>query len=277
MAPQKYYSIGEVSKICHISKKTLRFYDQIGVMSPDKINVDNHYRFYAEKTLLSVPVIKYYKQMGFRLDEMAGFLDGNTYEACGKNFRRKIDELSGMQKKIETMYVSVKDWYNLILEAENVIENGVCGVAAKYIEETDYCYMDQSFDYNFIEAIINIEWTNYIESIGNAATGPVIILFPSFRDRMRGKCNQIRIMQKTILECSKSQTMKFGGYMAATCYHVGPHESLPAAYEKILGWANDHGYDCIGESYERYVTDYWTTRESDQFVTEVIARIAKQK
>ena len=277
MAPQKYYSIGEVSEICHISKKALRFYDRIGVMPPDKINVDNHYRFYTKKSLLSVPIIKYYKQMGFRLDEMTGFLDGNTYEACGKNFRRKIDELSGMQKKIETMYMSVKSWYNLILEAEKVIENGTCGVAAKHIEETDYCFMDQSFDYNFIEAIVNIDWTNYIESISNAATGPVIIRFPSFRDRMLEKCDRVKIMQKTILKCSESQTMKYGGFMAATCYHIGPHESLPAAYEKILDWANSHGYACAGESYERYVTNYWTTRESEQFVTEVIAKIEKIK
>ena len=31
---EHYYSIGEVSRICNVSKKTLRFYDKIGLISP---------------------------------------------------------------------------------------------------------------------------------------------------------------------------------------------------------------------------------------------------
>ena len=32
------YSIGEVSKLCNVSKKALRFYDEIGIISPDKVS-----------------------------------------------------------------------------------------------------------------------------------------------------------------------------------------------------------------------------------------------
>ena len=38
MQKEKLYSIGEVSRICNISKKALRFYDQIGVISPDMVS-----------------------------------------------------------------------------------------------------------------------------------------------------------------------------------------------------------------------------------------------
>ncbi|PXV85346.1 MerR-like DNA binding protein [Lachnotalea glycerini] len=33
----RLYSIGEVSKNCNISTKALRFYDKLGVISPDLI------------------------------------------------------------------------------------------------------------------------------------------------------------------------------------------------------------------------------------------------
>lgn len=33
-AEDKLYSIGEVSKICNVSKKALRFYDKIGLIAP---------------------------------------------------------------------------------------------------------------------------------------------------------------------------------------------------------------------------------------------------
>lgn len=72
---QNFFSIGEVSKICNVSRKALRYYDQIGLISPDYINEENGYRYYSEDTLLYVPVLKYYKQMGFKLEEMQGLFD----------------------------------------------------------------------------------------------------------------------------------------------------------------------------------------------------------
>lgn len=34
-------SIGEFSKLCEVSAKTLRYYDEIGLIHPDEINPEN--------------------------------------------------------------------------------------------------------------------------------------------------------------------------------------------------------------------------------------------
>lgn len=275
MEDKEYYSIGDVSKICNISKKALRFYDKIGIISPDKVSDDNNYRFYNRKTLLSVPIIKYYKQMGFKLEEMKEFLEGNSYVVLEKSFRRKIDELKDLEKHIYEKYVSVKDWYELIVEAELVIENGVTQVSVKYVDAADVCYLDQEFNYNYMESIINIDFTNYIESINNAITGPVLINFLSLEDRINGNSNKVRIMQKAILDTREKETIKVGGSMMACCYHIGPHENIAMTYGKISDWADIHGYRLAEDSTERYVTDYWTTRKSEQFVTEVMIKVTR--
>src|SRR3712207_7993590 len=77
-----------------------------------------------------------------------------------------------------------------------------------------------------MDSIINIEFTNYIEHINNAITGPVIIKFPSFEDKMNGKCNKMTIMQQTILNCKEELSIEFGGCFMASCYHIGPHETI---------------------------------------------------
>lgn len=69
----KLYSIGEVSEICDISKKALRFYDKIGIISPTHISQTNGYRYYSNDILYFVPIIRYFKQMGFKLEEMKEF------------------------------------------------------------------------------------------------------------------------------------------------------------------------------------------------------------
>ena len=275
MKRQEYYSIGEVSKICNISKKALRFYDKIGIISPDKISEENNYRFYSRKTLLSVPIIKYFKQMGFKLEEMREFLEGNTYAAHEKGFRHKIDELKRLEEEIHTSYTSVKDWYDLILEAESVIENDVTEVSVKYMDTLKTCYLEQEFCHNYMESIINIEWTNYLDELNKAITGAVILWFPCLREKMEGKQTRVRILQKTITDCSENHTMTLGGHMVASCYHIGPHETINEAYEKIFRWADKHGYQCAEDSTERYVTDYWTIRNSEEFVSEILIKVTR--
>ena len=44
-------SIGEFSKICQVSAKTLRYYDEIGLLRPEEINPENGYRYYRVEQL----------------------------------------------------------------------------------------------------------------------------------------------------------------------------------------------------------------------------------
>lgn len=42
-----FYQIGEVSKLCNISIKTLRYYDEIELLIPEKIDTYSGYRYYS--------------------------------------------------------------------------------------------------------------------------------------------------------------------------------------------------------------------------------------
>lgn len=273
---EELYSIGKVGEICNITKKALRYYDKMDILSPDKVANANGYRYYSKRTLLSVPMIKYYKQSGFKLEEMKIFLKGTTYDFFHRSFKKKIDELKNLQKQINLKLKSVKDWDNLIVEAQIVIENKICDVSVKYMDNRRLTFLNQNFEYDYMDSIINIEFTNYIENIDNAITGPVIICFPSFEDKMNGKCKRMTIMQQTILKCKEELSIEFGGCMMVSCYHIGPHETINETYKKIKTWIKKHGYICSKESYERYVTDYWTTKNVAKFVTEILIKIRRE-
>lgn len=269
------YSIGEVSKICNVSKKALRFYDKIGLISPDYISKENNYRYYSRETLLFVPVIKYYKQMGFKLEEMKILMESDRYDFHAKKMRDKSDELGRLREEINAAYTSVNDWYNLIREAEGVLENNVTEVSVKYIEPICACYLEQTFDSNYMDAIINIDWTNYLEQIGHEITGAVYLCFPHFREKLEGRPTKAIIFQKGVGEVQDIRTMTFGGKMMLAAYHIGPHETIGDTYHKIGQWAKNHGYKCGESAIERYVTDYWTTKRSEDFVMEVLIDIEK--
>ena len=277
MREKEYYTIGEVSRICNISAKALRYYDKIGVISPDYTCEENGYRYYSRKTLLTVPVLKYYKQMGFKLEEMQELLGGSTYHYVQQNFRSKIDELRAREQEIHDSLISVKDWYELVKEAELVIRHDIRDISVKFLSDTVYCFMDQEFHYEYMESVINIPWTNYLEEIGQKITGAVILNFPSFAEKMSGTCTRARIMQQAVVpDIGHPAQMAMGGRMAACVYHIGGYEDIDREYERIKAWAKRGGYRLGPECYERYVVDFWTTRNPAEFVTEVIVPVTKE-
>ena len=274
---KKLYSIGEASKICNVSTKTLRFYDKIGVVTPDYVSEENGYRYYSDVTLLKIPVIKYYKQLGFKLEEMIGLLNGESYQGMEDNFRKKILELNRAEQKIHTSYVSVNDWYELIREAKIVSGQNEHPVCVKYLPTQEYAYLDQEFSYDYRDSVINIPWTDYLSSMNCAITGPVIIEYPSLKDKMNGSCRTARIMQQIIGTCDRRTNIFVRkGQMVASIYHVGGYENIEESYQKMLDYTEQQGYVCKDISIERYVLDYWTSEILDEFVTEIIVPICKK-
>lgn len=277
MKKKDQYFIGDMSRICNISKKTLRYYDQINLISSHREDFNN-YRFYTEESILAVPVVKYYKQMGFTLDEMKEFIEGNrsnVFQSIKKSFRAKLQELEEKQEEIRRKHVSVKDWYDLIHEAETVIENAIREVSVKFVEPCDILCMDQVFENNIKSSIINLEFTKYVEDLNNEITGPVIINYSSFKDRLENRKQPVRILQRTIMPCPAENQYHFGGHLMLSCYHIGPHEDIHSTYQRMEEWAREHGYELGKESFERYVTDYWTTRNTAKFVTEILIRACR--
>lgn len=269
----RLYSIGEVGKLCNVSKKTLRFYDKIDVISPDYISEENNYRYYSKDTVLFVPVIKYYKQMGFKLEEMKTLLDTDCFDTHIERLRDKIDELKKEREAIAIAYTSVNDWYNLIREAKGVIENKAIQVSVKYINTINACYMKTPFDNNYRESVINIDWTNYLEEIGHEITGAVYLCFPNFEEKLNGQSTEAIIFQQGANDVDPSRTRDFGGKMMLSAYHIGTHDTINETYARIRDWADQYGYRLGASSIERYVVDYWTLNRSEDFVTEILVEI----
>lgn len=75
---KQYFSIGEMSKLFNLPVKTLRYYNEVGLLRPAYINPENHYRYYSVEQFITIDVIKNCKMMGMSLEEIKNLLDSNT-------------------------------------------------------------------------------------------------------------------------------------------------------------------------------------------------------
>ena len=107
MSDETLYSSGEISRLCNITKKTLRHYEEIGLLVPSYIDPDNHYKYYSCKDLLVMNIVKKLKYQGFSLDEIKTIVESEDVNYFKQEYRRKqemlekeIEKLSRLKKRI---------------------------------------------------------------------------------------------------------------------------------------------------------------------------------
>lgn len=69
------YSIGEFSKIGSITAKTLRYYDEIGLLRPAYVEQENRYRFYSEEQVYEILFIAELKSYDLRLEQIKAIME----------------------------------------------------------------------------------------------------------------------------------------------------------------------------------------------------------
>lgn len=107
------YTVQKLSEIANVSTRTLRYYDEIGILKPARIN-SSGYRIYGREQVDRLQQILFYRELGVSLDKIKAILESpsfNRVEAL-KEHRLKLLE---KQQQIEKLIANVN---KTISEAE---------------------------------------------------------------------------------------------------------------------------------------------------------------
>lgn len=100
------YTINKLATVSRITVRTLRFYDEIGLLKPAYI-ADNGYRYYQEKQLLLLQQILFFRELGFELKDIKKILKHSDFDkrqalkTHKKVLRAKIDRMGELIKTID--------------------------------------------------------------------------------------------------------------------------------------------------------------------------------
>lgn len=73
------YKIKEVSDMAGVTVRTLHHYDRTGLLKPGKVTAAG-YRLYSDADLEKLQQILFFKELGFRLQEIIGILDNPGFD-----------------------------------------------------------------------------------------------------------------------------------------------------------------------------------------------------
>ena len=95
------YTIKKLASLSGVSSRTLRFYDEIGLLKPAYYG-DNHYRYYEEEQLLMLQQILFFRELGFPLTDIKQIISShdfdkiealNTHKSILQSTREKTEKL----------------------------------------------------------------------------------------------------------------------------------------------------------------------------------------
>lgn len=120
------YKIGELSKLTKIPVKTLRFYDNEGILSPDRIDEFTGYRYYSASKISDCYRILALKELGFTLEQIKAQLSISKSELITK--KNELNELKAQTEKrirnLQALYSSLEnnnDVFNVVVRKSDDI------------------------------------------------------------------------------------------------------------------------------------------------------------
>lgn len=90
------FQIGEISRFFHLPASTLRYWEDQGVITPQK-NKDNQYRTYTVSDLMTISDIIFYKSLGIPLKNIRD-MEGKTPDLQKQLFEQKMKALEDEQE-----------------------------------------------------------------------------------------------------------------------------------------------------------------------------------
>jgi DNA-binding transcriptional MerR regulator len=242
-----HYHIGEFAELCGVSAKTLRFYDQVGVLRPASVDPRTGYRRYLPQQLEQMASILALKNLGVPLAQVGEF-SAKKGASAG---RRAI--LNNLKRKIEHSIQTATQSLNWIDAALDELDKGQSPIsvivkrrppvriASIRVKLTNYGEvarfeneLSDALPPECVGTLRGVLWHRCADS-GSLEAEPFVEL--KKRAPLRGAC-EIKELPQATLACAYSGT---------------GDESAEQAYLAVRKWMQVRGYRLAGPKREIYL------------------------
>lgn len=119
------YKIGDVSRILGISPDLIRYYEEKGVVSPEK-DPYNNYRYYDTWDINFLIDCLWFKNFGFGIEQVAHIVSQNTYDDLIANLVDRGDEILAQIRFQELLLRRIRKYSEILSSLRNNI--GTCDI-----------------------------------------------------------------------------------------------------------------------------------------------------
>jgi len=258
------YSIGDFSKICRLGIKTLRYYHEIGLLIPTRIDKFTSYRYYIETDLTRVQTINRLKELGFSLETIKEILekhnDDRSLIAYMQTRLAEVDEQMAenavIREKIEAF-----------IRSETSIPEPEGELTVK--EVPDLFMASIRFKGQYSE--ISRHMTRLSEIFSTVANGPAFCLYHDEHHADENMNIECCIPIRKKMPAAGINFTTLNGEKMVCIMHEGDYATIWKAYQKIVDYLNKRNLPIMPPSREIYLkgTGKILPGDPEKYLTEI--------
>ena len=268
------FTIGEFSKLTRTTIKTLRHYDEAGLLKPAEVDAWTGYRRYTTAQLYPLQRVLALRQAGLSVEEVRQILGGADEMSILRARRvalvRELEEAEGRVLRLNILMQSLKGgetMYQPIIRTlpgrtvyfkEGVIRN---------FSELGAFIPDAEAEFRTANPSLELDTPGYC--------------FVSYLDgEYREEDIRVRYNSAVTAPGVETDAIKFARLepVEAVCvYHRGPYDTLGQAYAFAVNWAQQSGYELTELPRECYIDGIWNKADPADWLTEIELPVRKKQ
>jgi DNA-binding transcriptional MerR regulator len=242
--------IGDFSKLSRVSIKTLRFYDEMGLLKPIEVDRFTGYRYYEFDQLPRLYRILALKDLGFSLEEIGRLLEDNlSTEQMRGMLKLRQAEIRQRVEEEEVRLERVELWLRQI-EQENSMSK--YDVVIKKIEPLKVASVRGVVPTPPDQRSLWDELIAYLKQQGARMIGPPMAIYHDKEFKERDW--DIEVVMPIVDELAAKNGVKvydLPSFEKMACVvHKGPFATIGEAYDALAKWIDQNGYQIVGPGRE---------------------------
>lgn len=266
-----YFSTGEFAKLCNVNKKTLFYYDEIGLFKPEIVK-ENGYRYYSVYQLEVFDIIHTLRDLGVPLKQIKSFIDERNPKSVVEFFEYKTGEIENEIKQLRRKQEIMSNKIKIIKEAEKIRDN----IDNLSIEEQDEEYLVLSK--NIDKSKFPYDSEVYANHLNYCYNQDLYIGYPlgfiKTIDDLYSENDYAYTYYYTKVNKNDGENIikkPKGKYLVG--YLNGSYIGIPGLYKKMLDYVKTHNLELIGHSYEEELINLIAVKDMNDYIIKVSMQI----
>ena len=248
----RLFTIGQFAKLHEINKKTLMWYDEVGLLKPAVVK-ENGYRYYTYQQSSLLETILMLRQLHVSLADIRNFLENRSARSLEQLLADKILELDDTISQLKALRAN--------MEKRKEEMSAVCALdlsEISIVEKQEPHYFvtvpvsqDTPFEKE-IEMVIAEARKHQLHRLYDASYGAMLPVENLYAGKLEAyTALYIELPFPTHRRGLHLQPK--GTYLRAFC--KGPWDKLPERYEALLAYGEKHGLVFSGFAYEKGINE----------------------
>ena len=261
------FSIGETARMFGLSVGTLRHYEALGLVMPERVDPDSGYRYYSVRQFEPLNTVRYLRMLDMPLSEIGDFLKNRDVGGIEQKLLRQKAEIEKKLRELEIIERRIDKRLDMLRDARSapldlIEEKTLPPCRLVWIERP--LELDDALSMELPIRRLDGSRRETAVFLGKVGVGI------SREDLLAGSYDKYDCIFLILDEDEDFDgARELPETRCVTLRYCGSHREAAAQYERLAGYMRSRGLRPAGFSREVTMIDYGVTSDPGQFVTQI--------